>query len=142
MMPLEWKLLLVGQGTMENQLRAQAMQLDLSERVRFAGYVPYPELPPLYRTADVFVLLSEYEGFPKVVLEALACGVPVVTTPSFEGDEHIASHLTYLQENTLDAVATGVQHAIDRLVDVAYIRSRYDWEIAAERVQEIYKEVE
>ena len=77
-LPPEWKLLIVGRGQESAALGQQARILGLASRVRFHGYVPYPELPALYRSTDVLVLPSQYEGCPKVVLEALACGLPVV----------------------------------------------------------------
>jgi glycosyltransferase involved in cell wall biosynthesis len=142
LLPSEWKLLMVGRGSMEAELRSQVQRLGLMRRVRFAGYVPYPELPAFYRGADVLALTSYSEGYPKVILEALACGVPVVTTPSFRGDEHIESHLTYLQEDTPAAMATAMQQAVSGPpVDVARIRAVYDWRVKAEAVRQVYQKV-
>jgi len=140
--PPEWKLLLVGQGPLEAKLRLQAQQLGLTKRVFFAGYVPYLELPPLYRAADVFTLLSEYEGYPKVILEALSCGVPVVTTPSFQADETIEPHLTTLQEDAPGKVAAVVQRAAGGPpVDVARVRAACDWRVRTEVIWQIYQQV-
>jgi glycosyltransferase involved in cell wall biosynthesis len=49
-------------------------------RVRFVGTVAPADLPPWYRAADALVLASAREGWPNVVLEALACGTPVIAT--------------------------------------------------------------
>jgi len=134
-LPPDWKLLVVGRGLMEAELHSRAKQLGLTERVCFTEYVPYPELAPVYRTADVFTLLSEYEGYPKAILEALACGVPVVTTPSFYVDEHIAPHLTLLQKAMPDEVAAAVQRAHDEPpVDVSRVQTLYDWQVKAEEI--------
>ena len=48
--------------------------------IRFAGYVEQRDLPPWYRAADVFVLSSDFDNSPNVVLEAMASGLPVVAT--------------------------------------------------------------
>jgi glycosyltransferase involved in cell wall biosynthesis len=61
-----------------NLPEALAETLELSDRVHFLGNVPESDLPTLYRCADSFVLLSHYEGFGLPVLEAMACGTPVV----------------------------------------------------------------
>jgi glycosyltransferase involved in cell wall biosynthesis len=74
-------LLLVVGGT-PDQIRhatAEAGQLGVSDRVRFVG--PQPDPVPYLRAADVFVLPSAYESYGLVVMEALACGLPVITTP-------------------------------------------------------------
>ena len=54
--------------------------LGLTERVVFAGRVPHQATPEWYRAADVFVLPSEFDNSPNVVLEAMASGLPVVAT--------------------------------------------------------------
>ena len=77
----EAQLALAGAGPDEAMLRAKAAQLGVAERVRFLGPVPHAELPELLSAADVFVLPSSSEGLANAWIEALACGVPVVTTP-------------------------------------------------------------
>jgi glycosyltransferase involved in cell wall biosynthesis len=72
---------LVGTGREEGALRREVEKLGLTEHVRFMGYIPYgPGLLAVYRASDVFVLPSLTEGFPQALLEAMACGVPVVAT--------------------------------------------------------------
>ena len=72
--------LIAGTGRHERKLRALADDLGVDDRVHFLGYVPDEELPTLYSSADVFVLPSRYEGFGLVLLEAMACGTPVIGT--------------------------------------------------------------
>lgn len=79
---LEWLpeafLMIAGEGPLDAELRQQADAAGLSDRVRFLGPIPHKDLPRYYSAADVFVLASSREGMPNVVLEALACGTPVV----------------------------------------------------------------
>ena len=63
-----------------SQPEALAQALDLSDRVHLLDNVPNPDLPALYQSASAFVLLSYYEGFGLPVLEAMACGTPVVVS--------------------------------------------------------------
>lgn len=74
----EARLTIVGDGPDAEILRQLAVETGVSEQVRFAGRVSNPF--PLISRADAFVLASRYEGFGHVFLEALACGVPLITT--------------------------------------------------------------
>lgn len=74
------ELLIGGTGRHEDRLREIAKKEDVIEQVKFLGYVPDEELPLLYSSADVFSLTSRYEGLGLVLLEAMACGTPVVAT--------------------------------------------------------------
>ena len=69
-------LTIVGVGELEAALNAQAEQLGIADVVDLAGFQDRPER--FFAHADVFVLSSRYEGMPNVVLEALACGLPIV----------------------------------------------------------------
>jgi glycosyltransferase involved in cell wall biosynthesis len=77
----EFELQMVGSGQMAQSLRGQVSQLGLDQNVHFHGYVPHSEyLLDLYRMASVFILHSLTEGVPQVLLEAMACGVPIIAT--------------------------------------------------------------
>ena len=74
-------LLIVGDGPEADALQAACGRAsDLADAVTFAGYVPHEDTPPFYRAADVFALSSDFDNSPNVVLEAMACGLPVVAT--------------------------------------------------------------
>jgi len=71
---------LVGEGPLKAALRERIQALGLGNRVILEGGVPHDRLNDWYRAADLFCLSSAHEGCPVVVHEALACGVPVVST--------------------------------------------------------------
>ena len=71
-------LTLVGDGPLRGRLEELARELGISERVRFAGR--RTDTPAFYRDCDLFVLLSDYEGMPMSIIEAMASGLPVVAT--------------------------------------------------------------
>lgn len=73
-------LTVVGDGPARGDLAAQAAALHLTDRVRFVGWLARGALPGAYRAADAMVFPSRDEGMPNVVLEAMACGLPVVGT--------------------------------------------------------------
>src|SRR5204863_9302055 len=74
------RLFILGQGDQEPQLRQQIASLGLSDAVRLCGFRRNPW--KYIARADVFALTSRYEGFGNVLIEAMACGVPVVVTRS------------------------------------------------------------
>lgn len=73
-------LIVVGEGDLEDEVRSEICRFKLSEQVTMLGPLTQVELAQLHRICSVLVLSSAYEGLPLVVLEALACGTPVVTT--------------------------------------------------------------
>ena len=76
----EWSLMVAGDGPERATLERQVKRLGLGQRVRFLGTVPHEALPQLYTAADLLILASSQEGIANVLLEAMACGTPVVTT--------------------------------------------------------------
>jgi len=73
-------LTLVGDGPMRGELEDQARDLDVDGIVRFTGALEHQEVGNEYANADVFVLPSYWEGIPVVIIEAMAAGVPVIST--------------------------------------------------------------
>jgi glycosyltransferase involved in cell wall biosynthesis len=81
------RLQIFGEGPLEPELRAYAAELGIAGRVLFAGYVTDPST--CYAAADLFVLSSTSEGFGNVLIEAMAAGVPVVSTDAPHGPREI-----------------------------------------------------
>lgn len=75
-------LLIGGKGHLENRLKSLVKRYNLYDAVRFLGHIPEKDLPQMYQAADLLILpTKELEGFGLVILEALACGTPVLGTP-------------------------------------------------------------
>lgn len=75
------KLNLVGSGPLQSQLVKLANQLNLSQNITWHGPRPYPEMSRLFRQAHLYVQSSQHESQGMAVLEAMACGLPVLGTP-------------------------------------------------------------
>ena len=74
------KFIIGGRGREMEQLQKLIVSLKLQDSVKLIGYIPDSELPFYYAAADIFALHTLYEGFGIVVIEAMASGLPVVTT--------------------------------------------------------------
>ncbi len=77
-------LLIAGEGELAAKVRNEISSLELEKRVTMLGIVRQKELSDLHRASNAVVLTSAFEGLPFVVLEGLACGVPIVTTDAGE----------------------------------------------------------
>jgi glycosyltransferase involved in cell wall biosynthesis len=73
-------LTIVGDGALRAELERRVASAGLGDAVAFLGHVDYDDMPAVYLAADVLVLPSETEGFPRTILEALASGTPVVAS--------------------------------------------------------------
>lgn len=81
------RLTILGDGPLRGELEHLAVKRGVAGKVRFVGFQKNPY--PFFAQADAFVLSSRFEGFPNVVLEALACGTPVIATPAPGGGREI-----------------------------------------------------
>ena len=77
-------LAIAGRGHMQASLQQQARELGLENNVKFLGFLPDEQLPIAYQAAELTVMPSQsFEGFGLAIVESLACGTPVLCTPSW-----------------------------------------------------------
>jgi glycogen(starch) synthase len=131
------RLVIAGKGMLQQSLQQRAGQLQIGDRVRFAGYVTGDALAGLYRSADVLVVPSLYEPFGLVALEGMICGTPVVVSDTGGLSEIVEDGHTGLRVPPADAAALG--RAILRVLSdgdlatrigqagAAHARERYNW---------------
>jgi glycosyltransferase involved in cell wall biosynthesis len=71
---------LAGSGPEETEVRQSLASSEYASRVRFVGNIPNKTIQHYYQAADIFINPTYAEGFPRVLIEAMACGLPIVTT--------------------------------------------------------------
>ena len=118
--------------------------VKLGDGVRWIGEVGDAELARLYRGARCVAYVSLYEGFGLPVLEAMACGAPVVATSSEVTREVADGAAVLVDPLDPDAIAAGLAEAIDRREELRPLglrqAARYDWAEVARATHEVYRE--
>jgi glycosyltransferase involved in cell wall biosynthesis len=137
------RLVIIGEANQKQQARflAEASELGVREGVELLGYRPNP-LPYMARAA-MLVLSSRYEGFPNVLLEAMACGTPVVSTACPSGPSEILEDGTYgalVPVGDDPALAGAIVATLDHPLDRARLRARaavFDYDSAIARYEAV-----
>ncbi len=133
------RLVLFGDGPLRDTLEAESRILGIASRVLFAGYVNDPAA--CYAAADLFVLSSTSEGFGNVLIEAMAAGVPVVSTDAPHGPREILAdgkYGTLVPVGDAEALATAMGAMLDQPTDAVLLKGRAA-DFAVERIGDLYE---
>lgn len=142
-------LVLAGQkGWYYDEIFNSVKELHLEGKVRFLGYVPEDDVPLLLCGAKMFVFPSLYEGFGLPPLEAMACGVPVVTSNVASLPEFTKDVAILVEPMNISSIAKGMEivlqdeHLREELIEKGLNRSReYTWDRSAECIVNICREL-
>lgn len=139
-------LAIAGDGPERGALEALAKQLGVASRVRFLGALPHEALPSLYTAADALVLASSREGWPNVLLEAMACGTPVIASDAWGNPEIVADPAAGVLMEQISA--DGVAEAVCRLFAVPPARvatrayaERFSWDATTEGQLQLFGDI-
>jgi glycosyltransferase involved in cell wall biosynthesis len=150
MRPAGWRAVVAGpdEGGHRAEVEAAVRGHGLERDFKFIGPVSPAERWAMYRSADVFVLPSRSENFGNVVAEALACGVPVITTRATPWPELESHRCGWWVEANAPALAEALRKATacndaERIEMGArgreLVRARYTWPAVAERMLAVYR---
>jgi len=141
----------VAGGGWYGHLRDRAAALGVGHKVTFGGFVPEEDLPRLYAVAEAAVYPSLYEPFGIVALEAMAAGVPVVTSDIGGFREVVRHGKTGIQTwaNNPHSLAWGIKEVLSdrrlagrlRRAGKREVRERYGWDGIAKQTLDVYEEV-
>ncbi len=147
-MGLDVVLNIAGQGNLMNALKVLSGRLDISDAVKFLGRVLPEEMPQLYRDNDIFVMSSRHEGMSNAMLEAMASGLPIVTTQCEGLDELIGDNGVIVEEITAEQIAKEIRNIAEnkglyKEMSVAARRKAEDfnWETSAQKYITLYKTI-
>ncbi len=142
-------LVFVGKrGWKDEAIFAAVERLNLAGAVHFLDFVPGGLLPAIYNLADALVFPSLYEGFGLPLVEAMACGTPVVTSPFGALREVAGKVAVFIDPTDVSSIAEGMQCLlVDRqlrasLKEQGLERARqFDWKITAQKTRQLYWQV-
>jgi glycosyltransferase involved in cell wall biosynthesis len=123
-------------------------ELRLQEVVIFPGYIPEEELPVLYSAAEIFLYPSLYEGFGLPVLEAMACGTPVICSNTSSLPEVAGDSATMLPPDEPNSWAEAIANLLKNKESRMALRdkglkqaAKFSWEKTARETVQVYREV-
>jgi glycosyltransferase involved in cell wall biosynthesis len=140
-----------GKGWLEDEILAEAGRQGLSHRVMFPGYVADKDLPVLYSGSALFVFPSLYEGFGLPLLEAMACGVPVITSNASslpevavtmggaEAAHQLAPEDQAAWSMAIDSLLGDPERRAELVATGFRQASRFTWMAAATKVGRLYR---
>ena len=140
------RLVLAGaRGWLDEPIFATVRSLGLEDAVRFTGFVDDDDLPAVYSGAALFVFPSLHEGFGLPLLEAMACGVPVVTSNVSSMPEVAGDAATLVDPRDGEGLAAAIARSLrdaplrGRLREAGIARARqFSWEATARRTLDAY----
>lgn len=139
------RLLMVGAGPQQPELELAAIELGISHQVCFTGLVDYQQIPPLLSASNCFVTASVSEVFPLSLIEAMACGLPVIGISSPGISDIVADGETGLLADDLPAFTSNLARiAMDRDLHTRLASNarksvlNYDLSITARKLETLY----
>ncbi len=143
------KLVIGGKkGWFYEEIFAKVAELELEREISFLGRVPDEHLPALYRQAAAFVFPSFYEGFGLPIVEALACGTPVITAQNSSLPEVAGTAALYAEAHDPKTISQAMRNLLTDKELAKKLRSQtlvqaanFDWQQTASQTLAIFKEV-
>jgi glycosyltransferase involved in cell wall biosynthesis len=137
-----------AKGWFYQEIFARVTDLGLADQVIFPGFVPVEELPWWYRGAEIFVYPSLFEGFGLPVLEAMACGVPTITSRSSSLPEVAGDGAILVEPEDVEQLAGAIHRVLTDPSLAGQLRAAglrqaacFPWERTAAETCEVYRSV-
>ncbi|MBN2139317.1 MAG: glycosyltransferase family 4 protein [Sedimentisphaerales bacterium] len=145
---LNVRLNIAGDGNILGKLKGIAGELNLAEKVKFLQRVPPEDMPALYRSNTIFLMASAHEGMSNAMLEAMASGLPIITTPCEGVEELIGDNGIVVQSERPEDIARAIKDLADdprrmeRLSLAAVEKAKqFTWAGVARRYLNCYEQI-
>ncbi|HOO40830.1 MAG TPA: glycosyltransferase family 1 protein, partial [Syntrophales bacterium] len=140
---------LIFTGNPNEKLMSLARNLDVEKRVEFMGRVPEGDLPGLYRGALALIFPSLYEGFGLPVVEAMACGTPVLTSNTTSLPEVAGDAALLVDPTSVEQIKGGIERLcsdpeLRRMLSEKGLQrvKLFKWENVADKVKTVLQKME
>lgn len=137
-----------GWGVDHDVLSEMIVSAELEGQIDFLGYVPEEHLPIIYQLAELLLYPSLYEGFGFPILEAMACGTPVITSNISSMPELAGDAALLVDPYSVDEIVTGMKRIIDskderkRIAQLGLKRvQKFSWQKSVKSTLEIYQQL-
>ena len=111
-----YKLIIVGEGKLRTKLENQITKLELENNILLVGKKNQKQIARLLNLSKIFVLSSLTEGSPKVIFEAMACGLPILSTDVGDIRSNTSIESGYIVENDINSLANGLEEIINNRI--------------------------
>jgi len=142
------KLVLVGEGNQEGELKKLAQDLGISNKVDFKGYISHDNIADIYKKSDIFVLPSLNEGMSNALLEGMASGLTVIVTNTGGTVELVDGNGIIIPMGDSDAIVDAIRKLMDypderkRMnIKSRKIAELMDWKAVGESYLKVYEDV-
>lgn len=139
---------IAGQGNLMPQLKKIAARLNIADNINFLGRVPAEQIPQLYRNNDIFIMSSAHEGMSNAMLEAMASGLPIITTRCEGVEELIIDNGIVVEQADASAMAQAIKKLTDNHQDYTLMcqsarkqAEKFRWTATAEQYLNCYKKI-
>jgi len=142
------EVILIGEGSPEYITKLKGISDD---RIHILGELSFKELNAAYHISDLFIFLGLWEGMPTVIMEAMLCGLPILTTPvagipdvATEGENGLFVKVPISEEDLANKISYFMNEAdINKIskANIEKVKTQYDWDIVANKILDVYNEV-
>jgi glycosyltransferase involved in cell wall biosynthesis len=139
---------IAGEGNLTAELKRLTEKVGVATCVNFLGRISTDKMPALYRDNDIFIMSSAHEGMSNAMLEAMACGLPIVTTRCEGVDELIGDNGIVVEHPSPDSMAEAIKSLADdpvryeKMRDASVSRAKqFTWSRVANQYLECYQTV-